>query len=145
MRNSKKAQEKDLPYCICHHSANFWKSHENRILDFLEDKEGAAGTFFDHMGAMFNGPKIKKERDKLLISNKLKDVLLDHASETSKAALENSEKMAAKDNDLFEERLRSEQQEKSRLLAVHKSQIQSIHAENGLKKTIELEYTSFLS
>jgi hypothetical protein len=141
------------------------------------------------VSAIINGPKIKNQRDKLLISNRLKDIPLEHSSEVNKAALENlkmlstkelenlkklttkelenSKKMAAqeleitkmmatnelentkrmaeKDNELLEERLRSEQQEKSSLIAAHKSQIKSIEGARGLKNTNQLRYTNFPS
>jgi hypothetical protein len=36
---------------------------------------------------MFNGPKIKKERDQLLVSNEVKDVMYENLVESSKAEL----------------------------------------------------------
>lgn len=128
-------------YCISHHSANFSKSRDKRILEFLEGKEEVAGTFFDHVGAMFNGPKIKKERDQLLASNKVKDIMYENALESNKAELEKSKTKATYDKEILEERLRSERREKASLADAHNSQIQSIHTEKALRNAIELEYT----
>ena len=50
---------------------------------------------------------------------------------------------AAHDKEIFEERLRSEKQEKERLIDTHDTEIKYLHNEKGLKNLIELEYTNF--
>ena len=111
---------------------------------------------------MLNGPKFKKERDQLLMSNKLKDVLYETTVEANEAELEILEMKVAHGKEIFEkelenlkiaagldiaiigEELRSEQQERLSLTGTHNSEIKSIKTEKGLRNVIELEYTNFL-
>ena len=92
---------------------------------------------------MLNGPNIKKEWDQLLISNKIKDVLYESIVKAKEAELARSNENAAHDKEIFEERLRSEKQEKERLIDTHDTEIKYLHNEKGLKNLIELEYTNF--
>ena len=70
------------------------------------------------MGAMFNGPKFKKERDQLLMSHKLKDVVHETTLEANKVELEKSEMKAAYDKEILEDQL-----EKSKMKAAHDKEI----------------------
>ena len=115
----------------------------------------------DHFSAMINGPKIKKERDQLLVNYKLKEILHGHALESMamdhnheeqkkqaelervREKAENDKKLLEHDKKLLEERLRSHKQEKQSQNKVHDAEVEAQDTEQRLRQAIELEYICF--
>jgi hypothetical protein len=108
----------------------------------------------DHFSAMINGPKIKKERDQLLVNYKLKEMLHDHAMESmatdhnhkeekKQAELERVREKAEHDKELLEEKLLSHEREKQSQNEAHDAEVKARDIEERLQQAIELEYICF--
>jgi hypothetical protein len=115
----------------------------------------------DHVSAMIKGPKIKKERDQLLMNFKLKEVLHghelesmatyhNHKEEKKQAELERVREKAENDKNLLEhdkmvleERLHSHALEKQSQREAHDAEVKALDTEQRLRQGIELEYICF--